>query len=996
MAALAPDDDELEGSLSDSDISLTSTVQSEPQDEYDVDCIVAETVTDDGDKRYLVKWQGYDHHRNTWEGLTSFNGRTPLDNWEFSQTEIAKGLKEPFNVEEWEKGQRQLAEESQRRKALRRTKRRKLALADQDKSAPPTTTTTSALFSEDKGPGRPRRPRDQEETMGKKKPDPNVRSFATATDAIRNLNAPRSERPPDLSQMDFIDPRSGAEEPRVREFYNRRKSIHDAPEYRPRQPHESTRPHGPQQDPEEHEPDRPYRRPSDQEGYDQSRPHSRPSNQERYDRGRTLHRPPLQGGLEGSNQHQTVGSFNAPAALSNIFGAVRPDNPVHPSARPPPSPSPPPMPIGGPVTCFFWAEQQRGRGFGCLKGADCKYLHEDTGNIAAPPPNYDPSLDVRPNHPKPEALTCFYWYQGHIGKGEGCRFTEETCRFFHRNTGLVGNPLTKKSMRVPMDTPALPLVQPPKDPHFNPPSGPESLAQLNKQLRNDSGASHDPRLPEVPFNAIRLLLDISGTENDGQTCEVAISGIPFSNRPVFSSTAEECAKSLNIDTSTGKCLSIKITCPGSEYREKHLTSKLSDMCEIIPTSTASVATLEGLAKYLRRNSCAALVLQDSFALAIFPLSQREWKSFASPSLATSHAALGCHFRDPIMFHMPLINYPEGVTAPEKKVADLLSKLFKIEDHMIFFKWYTGELLDKNVFVMVDLDDSNERLKKDLDLMSRYFHALGARCFHVGLPTSWDYWLRYVESGCVVLHPAQWKYHRIPKLADLLLSATKKINFIEIGRDIFSPNFSSSSGGIPPHITYRHLFLTGAAIMVTDDLFEDHPADAFSIIEAFLQTQNALPKWRRQYNKIAARPDLKAWCLELADKDKGKNLNIRLKTFDRVSFFIQPEIKYKHGKPSKDAQIVEIEAVGDHAEHWKRDPTEATDWLVVQFAVWTSFNADKHRKFVVVHGPGWEPKCPEDHQNIRFMDSDMALREILPVNKRAQSSRKGAEAASGAG
>ena len=43
-------------------VSITSTVASEPQEEYEVETILAEEEGDD-EINYLIKWEGYPLHR---------------------------------------------------------------------------------------------------------------------------------------------------------------------------------------------------------------------------------------------------------------------------------------------------------------------------------------------------------------------------------------------------------------------------------------------------------------------------------------------------------------------------------------------------------------------------------------------------------------------------------------------------------------------------------------------------------------------------------------------------------------------------------------------------------------------------------------------------------------------------------------------------------------------------------------------------------------------
>ena len=61
------------------DISITSTVESEPRSEYVVDRILAERVGEDGQCQYLVKWEGYPDERSTWEPEDCFQKKTIRD-----------------------------------------------------------------------------------------------------------------------------------------------------------------------------------------------------------------------------------------------------------------------------------------------------------------------------------------------------------------------------------------------------------------------------------------------------------------------------------------------------------------------------------------------------------------------------------------------------------------------------------------------------------------------------------------------------------------------------------------------------------------------------------------------------------------------------------------------------------------------------------------------------------------------------------------------------
>ncbi|QSS50215.1 chromo domain-containing protein [Histoplasma capsulatum var. duboisii H88] len=79
----------------DDDISITSTVGSEPQSEYEVETILAQKSFPNGDA-YLVKWAGYPLERATWEPEDSFCDPNILLAW---RRKIASGEHESLGVD---------------------------------------------------------------------------------------------------------------------------------------------------------------------------------------------------------------------------------------------------------------------------------------------------------------------------------------------------------------------------------------------------------------------------------------------------------------------------------------------------------------------------------------------------------------------------------------------------------------------------------------------------------------------------------------------------------------------------------------------------------------------------------------------------------------------------------------------------------------------------------------------------------------------------------
>ncbi|KAL3461126.1 hypothetical protein BJX64DRAFT_172200 [Aspergillus heterothallicus] len=112
------------GSVSDDEISLASTVESDQQSEYEVKTILAEHEFPDG-TRYLVEWAGYPIERCTWEPADAFDFDETLLEWKDKRRLIADGKLPAFDVAAWEARIIQLNAERQRRRLRRAAKRNK-------------------------------------------------------------------------------------------------------------------------------------------------------------------------------------------------------------------------------------------------------------------------------------------------------------------------------------------------------------------------------------------------------------------------------------------------------------------------------------------------------------------------------------------------------------------------------------------------------------------------------------------------------------------------------------------------------------------------------------------------------------------------------------------------------------------------------------------------------------------------------------------------------
>ncbi len=109
------------------DVSLTSTVMSDMQEEYAVDRILAEKKTARG-REWLVKWEGYPEERSTWEPKSSFTSDVPLFEWQSHKMRIARGYEKAYDVAAFEERVRAIEQAHMARKAKRRAKRISLGI----------------------------------------------------------------------------------------------------------------------------------------------------------------------------------------------------------------------------------------------------------------------------------------------------------------------------------------------------------------------------------------------------------------------------------------------------------------------------------------------------------------------------------------------------------------------------------------------------------------------------------------------------------------------------------------------------------------------------------------------------------------------------------------------------------------------------------------------------------------------------------------------------
>lgn len=110
----------------DDSISITSTAASAQRDNYFVEGVIAEREDDDGEMKYLVRWEGYPDERCTWEPASNFENEATLLDWQTQKMRVSRGFAQPCDVEALLSRVEEWIASTRKRKQRRRAKRLRL------------------------------------------------------------------------------------------------------------------------------------------------------------------------------------------------------------------------------------------------------------------------------------------------------------------------------------------------------------------------------------------------------------------------------------------------------------------------------------------------------------------------------------------------------------------------------------------------------------------------------------------------------------------------------------------------------------------------------------------------------------------------------------------------------------------------------------------------------------------------------------------------------
>ena len=118
---------------SDDSISLTSTVNSDKVENYEVERILAEKNSN-GVTEYLTAWKGYPETEHLWLPRQNFDQDDTFIDWTNTQKRVANGLEKPFDVRAWQKRCKAVRLATKLRKERRQLKRLRLSRQNESPS----------------------------------------------------------------------------------------------------------------------------------------------------------------------------------------------------------------------------------------------------------------------------------------------------------------------------------------------------------------------------------------------------------------------------------------------------------------------------------------------------------------------------------------------------------------------------------------------------------------------------------------------------------------------------------------------------------------------------------------------------------------------------------------------------------------------------------------------------------------------------------------------
>ncbi|EME48149.1 hypothetical protein DOTSEDRAFT_21857 [Dothistroma septosporum NZE10] len=591
-------------------------------------------------------------------------------------------------------------------------------------------------------------------------------------------------------------------------------------------------------------------------------------------------------------------------------------------------------------TCWWWRQPQ-----GCTKSdAECQFAHHDTGIYAprpgafregstagvqqsGPPPTVyfapqPPPAIPPPGTVSPKETTCWWWLQP-----GGCNKPDDKCAFAHWDTGIhAGRPGSFRKAFEAKEQPSKPDMIPP------PPPPPPMIQSPIVQLARVPGMVH------IAAN-VTLLLCLRGTDEPLKlSAKLEVQDLPEVERLIGRDATLRATRVVtagDFENIVSNELGGSRTSFGGVHFSSSQRSEAEAVTEMLNRhDSALVAAVPG---------------RDVYAV-IWPRRADRWKFLDDGEVALSDESV-LHFR---MFPR-LTGFKEAESVEASAYRSLEQQHHAVRLGEVMAGLDSEKLLptedgnkpaDRAVFLMFPQTHAIET-----QVCAEYFQGAGLKVYHSETLGAWDYFRRTHHNACsIVLHPDVpiWE---IPGLYNILSMTAAK--FYTLGTNRIVAELEDRE----PTYECNRMFPHGNVAFITDNVFVHRPEKATDVIKAFLEANRHKPEGGEN-NRIATRPGVKAWLLNLAMEktaERGRQDERWMQLYDVICRFCPPEDEDPldpEGNPSPTSNLISIprEHLPSFDRLWEKDETASTDYMVNWFAGWAVLNASKYRRFIVCSEP----------------------------------------------
>jgi hypothetical protein len=608
------------------------------------------------------------------------------------------------------------------------------------------------------------------------------------------------------------------------------------------------------------------------------------------------------------------------------------------------------------ITCRAWFA-----GYCPYAAATCGLAHRDTAC----------HIDFKD-------VTCSFWADGK------CNKSEDRCKFAHRNTEYrAGRPGSGKIMFMPLAAdPANVIDAHPangattRQSEFQEPDpfnafGSDSMVISEDSMQGVVNSPMDqtttfkrPSLPvQRPVDKIAPVVDVSLT--------VRVDGDNFETTAKLACHTEQEVSMLTEILGSQRRLEISNVISADDLKRYGVDTLKQGARwpggDFLVESSSKARLVEKL-----QFSCGAAT-SSQFTVLVYPAAVGVWKFLDTVGDANSQATLRFKVLPPLAMDafkkiapasnlIPVvpetgIDKMNGVSSP-LAVKSLLNanmeRLLKVSD---FRK-------EERVFVMMPDPRASAIIVKAFEDRFKQPDYKGRDCKIWTSQVSGSWEICRASSACLVIVHPDVPLWEIPDLGKVLHSSSFRI--FSIG---FDPALATLNKD-DPSFSCQFLFPMGDVVFLTDDLFINAPGKVLAIIERVNKSNTGKPDGATR-NKIATRPGIKPWLLDLVCKQEQKpDPNLRTMMLEQIWKLcpIDEEDEHYPGSRSEKSDLISLapEQLPTYQTLLEVDRKKATDYIVNWFAGWAFMNANKFRRFTVCHeepGTG-EPGYDKFYNRIR--------------------------------